>query len=348
MTWVIAGNCFNGFACVADIQMTLRHERRRKPDRHFNCLKKVHVICNNLCIAFSGDVRTGLLLIELLKQEIPGVLKEGEYFDLEGQTEELVRYLKAAYEAINPHRDPYAELIFAWNAQSGEEIFFRPFCMRIKFPEFQLSTTAEFESTAFGSGAVEPGYSEIRLFLNGLATTTPQYKAMFGDLGSEKRIWTVSKLKNLAVKHASEFELPGVSKSMVSCLGTIDYAGIYAEKHYSRIEALFSKVGIERHKEATSRDLIVNHVLSVQRMQQAVLDLQEDNPIELQAIFRELHEIYETRDYSSVARLPAMHEEFHACPGEPMDTAELLGEWDSVHAFLDDRKIPSAACAMLA
>lgn len=348
MTWVIAGNCFNGFACVADIQMTLRYERRRKPDRHFNCLKKIHVICNNLCIAFSGDVRTGLLLIELLKQEVPGALKEGEYFDLEGQTDELLRYLKAAYAAINPHHDPYAELILAWNAQPGGELFFRPFCARIKFPEFHLSTTAEFESTASGSGAVESGYSEIRLFLNGLATTTPQYKSMFGDLGSERRLWTVSKLKNLAVKHASEFELPGVSKSMVSCLGTIDYAGIYDARHHARLETLFSKIGIARHKEATSRDLIVNHVLSVQRMQQAVLDMQEENPIELRAILNELREIHETRDYSSVARLPAMHEEFHGCAGEPVDSAELLGEWDSVRAFLDDRKIHSAACAMLA
>ncbi len=38
MTWVVGGNCFNGFVCVADIQATITLTGGEV--RYFNCIQK--------------------------------------------------------------------------------------------------------------------------------------------------------------------------------------------------------------------------------------------------------------------------------------------------------------------
>ncbi|MEZ8392524.1 hypothetical protein AB4252_06220 [Vibrio cyclitrophicus] len=98
MTWVVGGNCFNGFVCVADIQVTL--EYKNKPRKYYNSVQKIHKVYDNLCVAFSGDIRSGLIIIEDLQKNLHNSIKENEYFDLDGQSKELIEYLKTVYKKL--------------------------------------------------------------------------------------------------------------------------------------------------------------------------------------------------------------------------------------------------------
>jgi hypothetical protein len=67
MTWVFGTPiAFIGMAlCVADIQVTLRDERR------LDCLQKLYPMHQNVLAGFSGDVQIGFSLLEALARDLP-------------------------------------------------------------------------------------------------------------------------------------------------------------------------------------------------------------------------------------------------------------------------------------
>ena len=84
-------------------------------------MQKIHKVFDNLCVAFSGDIRSGLLIIEKLSIQIPQRMKENEYFDIDGQLAILVDYLNWLYKKFNPNSKPFLELTFLWTAQEGDD-----------------------------------------------------------------------------------------------------------------------------------------------------------------------------------------------------------------------------------
>lgn len=106
MTWVVGGNCFNGFVCVADIQLTIEYADKSK-NRYFNCLQKIHKVRDNLCVAFSGDVRTGLEMIADLTAWLEECIQPGRYFDIDGESAKLIQLLQICKTCL--------DLVLAWD-----------------------------------------------------------------------------------------------------------------------------------------------------------------------------------------------------------------------------------------
>lgn len=116
MTWVVGGNCFNGFVCVADIQATIIKSNGQT--HYYNCVQKIHKVTDNFCVAFSGDIRSGFKIVDFLRENIAYNFKEGEYFDIDGQSQDLINILKYAYNDANPRNKHNVELMFLWNSTS--------------------------------------------------------------------------------------------------------------------------------------------------------------------------------------------------------------------------------------
>lgn len=346
MTWIISGNCFNGFACVSDVQVTVTPYSGGQL-RYYNCLKKTHVVCNNLCVAFCGDVRTGLLLIECLKDSVPKSLQEGQYFDIDGQSALLVNFLKDVYSQINPKAQPYVELVFCWNAQEGEDLYFRPFCMRFRSPRFSVNSTPLIGLTSLGSGASQPGYRDIRVFLSGDSSDSEAFLQMFGGTQMGQRHWTVSKFRNLVARQAQTFDRPGISRSTTACTGTIDYGGMLSLDDNLRLQDLMPEIGLVIREERTSNDTIRNYEISVQEMAQAIESLRENNPERAAEVYVQLESIRKSMSYENLFRLPKLEEFEELYPHEGL-ISPLLSDWDSVRALLEQDGVDLASCSATA
>lgn len=198
MTWIVGGNCFNGFVCVSDIQLTLEYSDPSK-NKYFNCLKKVHQVHKNLCVAFSGHVKTGLILVENLREWLHDCIKEGTYFDLDGYSKTVMDFLMASYSAINGSKKPYVELMFLWTAQVESEPVFKAFCVKFKLPEFVFFSTPVSELAQAGSGTKSLHYREITNYLSGKKSSSDIYKDIFRDVSTPKLI-TVEKFKKNTIQ----------------------------------------------------------------------------------------------------------------------------------------------------
>lgn len=346
MTWIISGNCFNGFACVSDVQVTVDPQNGGKL-RYYNCLKKTHVVCKNLCIAFCGDVRTGLLLIEILKKAVPESLQDGEYFDIDGQSGPLITFLRNCYKDINPNSEPRVDLVFCWNAQEGADVNFRPFCMRFRSPGFLMSSTPLMGLISLGSGASKPGYQDISEFLSGNSSDSDMYLQMFGDSPLGQRYWTVSKFRNLAARQAQTFDRPGISRSTTACTGTIDFAGMLSDDHSLRLRNLMTEIGLVIREERTSNDIIRNYEISLEAMALSSEKLRNSNPRRAAEVYFEMEEIRQALNYEKLFQLPHI-EEFQELSSEEKLILPLLSDWDSVRALLEQDGIDLASCSATA
>lgn len=347
MTWILAGNCINGFACVADTQMTLELLDGSKRTLYFNCLKKIHAIHTNVCVAFSGDVRSGLLMIERLKNVVPQSMGNG-YFDLDGQAKLFTGFLRQIFREFNPKHLPPVELVFCWNAQEGSDWWFRPFCMRFRSPDFNVNSTPLSAATSFGSGAPRSGYKEIQLFLSGKQSDTKAFEEMFATKNAAPRYWTVSKFKTLAIRHGAAVSSDGVSRSMTSCAGVIDLASTLKRSDHERLTQLLPLLGIAKGEETTSADRMIVYSFSLGDIETSLSDLARTNPQGFTELIGELSDIRDRQDFKPLNQVPELHEEEHFSSDERRHTPSLLRDWASVEAFLRGQRIRVQAAAATA
>ncbi|WP_199770310.1 hypothetical protein [Dickeya zeae] len=191
MTWVVGGNCFNGYVCVADIQVTI--QRRGECDLYYNCVQKIHQISSNLCVAFSGDIRAGLSIIAEITYNLSLNMKENEYFDIDGQSSTLITLLQQLYQELYPGLyKPYVEFMFLWNAQEGDEIFFRPFCMKFKSPMFNMNSIPVPGLAQTGSGINNNAFNAITSFLTGKMSDSDEYQRIFSGITAAPNLVTVT------------------------------------------------------------------------------------------------------------------------------------------------------------
>src|SRR5262245_16980631 len=100
MTWIVGATPFNGVVGVADVQATFEYLDKSRPPKYYNCVRKLHRVYDNLYIGFSGDIRSGLLIIERLTAQMRETFNTGELFDIEGQLSILQDHLRGLYKEI--------------------------------------------------------------------------------------------------------------------------------------------------------------------------------------------------------------------------------------------------------
>jgi len=347
MTWVVGGNCFNGFVCVADIQATIEFSDS-KPNKYYNCVQKIHKVFDNLCVAFSGDIRSGLLIIEELSNQVQKNINENEYFDIDGQSSLIIDYLKGLYNEINPTTKPFLELMFLWTAQEGEELSFRPFCMKFKSPEFRLNSTPQLGLSQSGSGINNKAYNSIFTFLSGKKSEEKEYNSLFGNIEDAPNVITVQKFKNLIFNEASKVSHAGVSKTLISFESVIPYKDIYPEWIQPYLTQVFSELGINYFTKDTA-----NHYLNLVEMDfENILiktkELQDEQPDRYEEIREILSVAKALEDYDGLCQLPPIVTDKFIDSEESIDSKVLITTWDGMVAFLKGKGINVKACSAFA
>lgn len=347
MTWVVGGNCFNGFVCVADIQATIEFNGS-KPNKHFNCVQKIHKVFDNLCVAFSGDIRSGLLIIEDLSIQIPNIMNENEYFDIDGQSSILVKYLKDLYNEINPEVKPFLELMFLWVAQEGEGLSYRPFCMKFRSPEFRLNSTPLIGVSQSGSGIDNKVYNTIVSFLSGKRSEEKEYEAIFGNIEEPANIITVQKFKNILFNEASKVSHAGVSKTLISFESVIAYKDIYPEWIQSYLTQAYSDLGVNYFTKGTANDDVNIVEFDFEKILSKTNNLQIEQPKRYEDIRKLLSIAESLKNIDSICKLPTIVTDIYIDKDEIIDSIELIKTWGEMISFLKQKNINVQACNALA
>jgi hypothetical protein len=344
MTWVVGGNCFNGFVCVADIQATISYPKQeRRPEQYFNCVQKIHKITKNLCVAFSGDIRSGLKIINELRLYVANYLKDDEYFDIDGQSLAVRSFLKWAYRQINPGiESPSLHLLFLWNSQDGDGLIFKPFCMKFRSPEFNMTSVPIPGLLQLGSGSADPKYKAIAAFLSGDDAQTPEYNAIF-DSENIPGIWTVSKFKNLLFHEGANVSLPGVSKTLMSFESVIPYSELFSEAMHEKLTAAFKVLGVQYSTKKTANHSYNEVVIDPQKIKNTVRDLMGED---FEAAVRAsdiLSEGMQQVDMSVLYELPPITVDY-IWGEEVVHSPHLITTWEGMVKFLKVHNIDMKAC----
>jgi len=352
MTWVVGGNCFNGFVCVADIQATVQFQNKQ-PDIYFNCIQKIHKVFDNLCVAFSGDIRTGLLIIKDLSVQMKNTIRENEYFDIDGQSSLLIDYLKRIYKKINPKLCPHLELMFLWIAQEGEEIHYRPFLMKFNAPEFRINSTPLLGISQSGSGIRNESYNSIVSFLSGRPNDSEVYKIFFGNNGfaqdkSSLKIWTVQKFKNILFNEASTVDYLGVSKSLISFESVIPYKDMYPVWLHSILKDTFIDIGIEYSTENTANQTINLATMDFEKIDYRIRELEKNDHSRLDTVREVLSFANEIKNFDSICNLPQIKSDYFLNEEEQIHSEKLITNWDDMISFLQKNNINIKACSAIA
>jgi hypothetical protein len=348
MTWIIGGNCYNGFACVADIQATISWPEGKKPDEYFNCIQKIHTVYKNLCVAFSGDIKSGLLLIESLTLEMAESYKNNEYFDVDGQSKLLTNYLEKSYKIINKDKKPNVELMFLWLSQEGDNLTFRPFVMTFKSPEFKLKSTPQLGVSKSGSGTQNHDHQSVEYFLSGGKNDIENNKNIFNKLKNIPNVWSVEAFKKFIFNEASKFNYPTVSKSMISFQSVIAYDEIYSASMHELLHKVFEEIGVLYKKEATPNYLLHLTEIDLHKVYEKITYIKNNDFEKYKNIATHLFLANESADFNVLHRLPKITSDFYLSQDEEIHSNHLLAKWSDFEQFFKNKHIDLSRCSAYA
>lgn len=209
MTWVIGGRHLACARCVADIQITLSWDDGSRPKQYVDAVRKIHLLSDDLVIAFSGSVRIGFSVVELLRANCVPKLEPRLFTEPDEVARRVARQVKYAYNVARVKEADVANfLLFVrdpTNAYSQVGVY------RICSPKFEVERPLKpFELMEIGTGAVLDDYREIvdRHAVPGYLVNEP---------GEEKPSLVIP-VGAIALKflqqEAAEYQNAGISRAM--------------------------------------------------------------------------------------------------------------------------------------
>ncbi|WP_405050531.1 hypothetical protein [Salmonella enterica] len=322
---------------MADIQATI--QKRGEEPRYYNCVQKIHKIASNLCVAFSGDIRSGLKIIEVLKDHLSQNIKENEYFDIDGQSAILTGLLRDYYNQINPKKTkPVVEFMFLWNAQEGENTLYRPFCMKFKSPDFHINSTAVPGLAQTGSGMQNGTFQAITSFLSGRMSDTAEYQRLFAGIEGAPTLITVENFKNIIMQEAAQVSTPGISKSFISFESVIPYNEMYDEEHHKEIKELQITLGLGAREVKTANHHAFLSSFSIKDVQHRLAEMATHQPHLFQSVINILQKSRNSVNLQPLTELPPVTYDWHISADEEVYTP-LIHSWPGLKAFLGERGI---------
>jgi len=289
-----------------------------------------------------------LLIIDELRHHLSYCIKDGEYFDIDGQSNIIINFLKDTYAAINPGKEkPALHLTFLWNAQEGEEDVFRPFCMKFRSPNFTMSSTPRVGLSQSGSGSSDARYKAIASFLSGEYSDSVEFKSMFSNTLESANLWTVKIFKNMLFNEAANIDFPGVSKSFISFESVIGYDKIFPEALQEKLTEAFKAVGVSYSTVKSSNHCYNQVTLDPDTIQKAVKRLWKEDLKAAIKVRKTLIEGLETMDLSSTHTLPTVEVDYIYAE-EAVHTPYLITTWEEMREFLSSNDIDMKACTATA
>ena len=348
MTWVAAGSCFNGFACIADVQATIIHNSQSI--KYINCVQKLHKIYDNVVIGFSGNIEIGLKLIQILKEFLEDQLREPyRIFDLDGEVDHFQHNLKVWFSKLVKAKIPnqQIELLICWFAQDEGEYFFKPYCWSFSSPDFKRKGTCNLDAFAFGSGANTQQLGTVLKFLRGYSSELfpehiSQYDLLNKAFGGENPLWTVKKFKNFLIEESQKFELPGISRSLHFCEGTLPFDSTFPKDFYPKMKVLFQKLGVEysnlERKDGEMQLVVADFDRIIEHIKQLPLKEQHEIGTELKGFKDSFNPL-------PLTEVPSLEINFHINKDENINPNNIFSTWKELKDFLkSEHEIVLANC----
>ncbi|MBB3181904.1 hypothetical protein [Variovorax sp. Sphag1AA] len=330
--------------------MTFPFKDKTRTPRYFNCVRKLHKLWKNAYVAFSGDVRTGLLLIEDLKRDcVAWYAQEDHYFSLEGENlPTFQKWLGQTYRRHAGTEDPELQLMFLWNYQEGEDVHWKTGVRRFLSPDFRFSGTGPLQVDQCGSGLRAPEFQMLSAFLQGRGQADdPLYRLMFGNV-SPANLYTAKKIRNLLVREASRASFLGVSRAFTSVLlESPPPDGWVENRDFPMFVQMLKKLGVQPAEHQTRADVLLTFAMDIAAINERVQSLREVYPqqfYELSSIFTEFALKSMNRDWSAPH---SVEEQFH--PGEEaLHSAKLCETWEQIRRFMIGKGLNPHAMSAIA
>lgn len=351
MTWIVAANCSNGLICAADIQATIIWNDERE-NEYYNCVQKIHKVWDNLCVAFSGDIKSGLLMIDQLKADISKSIKEGDNFDLVGQAHILEDALRIYYKQINKDKMPDLELIFIWYGQEDNDDFYRPFASAFKAPYFNRNSISFPGLYQSGSGKGNQAYQDI------ISKISTELKAASETSYSEgSKRGTVTEIINILFNNIHQIDYLGVSQSFVSYQSLFNNDNLMlpdSEKYKEILNMVYPK-GTISHTRKKLIDVNPNiHRKAMERIEM----MKHSDPNQFKHIKKLLQEFVDSGEkIQFYCEKPSLQLKQYISSNERIDTDYILEEktgkklhyvlanWDDFVKFFAGKKITFSNCS---
>lgn len=348
MTWIVGATAFNGLVCVADVQATFEYLDKSRSPKYFNCVRKLHKVYQNLYIGFSGDIRSGLLMIERLQVQMQASYGANELFDIEGQLSKLQDHLAQTYREFNLHKDPQLDLMFFWLKQEGESPFYEPACMRFIAPHFGTSGIGPLQINQSGSGKRSAEFQALVDFLSGRTPREDLREKIFGKISVIPSMWTASKIRTLLVKEGSNVSHAGVSKTFLSVVAELGWNRTVSGATHEKVMSALEGFGFERWQEETRADTLHMYSFDLNEFIEKISKLIDSNPEKLNEIVDAIRAFKAEEDLSPLCELPDFNEEFHHNDAENVEILSLCSKWSDMEQFMRQNGIRIGECTATA
>ncbi|MBB3122454.1 hypothetical protein [Pseudoduganella violacea] len=348
MTWIVGATAFNGLVCVADVQATFEYiDKSRKP-RYFNCVRKLHKVYQNLYIGFSGDIRSGLLMIERLKAQMEATYGANELFDIEGQLSILQAHLVKTYREFNPNKGPQLDLMFFWLKQEGESPLYEPACMRFIAPHFGTSGIGPLQINQSGSGKHSAEFQALVDFLSGRPPREDLREKIFGNISVIPSMWTASKIRTLLVKEGSNVSHAGVSKTFLSVVAELGWNKTVSGATHERVMNALQGFGFEKWQEKTRADTLHMYSFDLNEFIVKIAELVDKDPEKLNEIVEAIHAFKAEENLTPLCELPDFNEVLHHHDAENISISNLCSRWSDMEEFMIRNGIRLGECTATA
>lgn len=348
MTWVVGFNGFNGVLCVADVQVTFAFTDSRRTPLYRDCLKKIHRLWENAYVAFSGDVRVGLLLIEDLRAVIEMNFESGTLFTLEDRLAHVQDILRSLYKRHANGKTPALELMFAFVHQAEDNVNYEPALCRFIAPDFRFNSSGLLQVDQCGSGRLSSELRVISEFLAGRRHPDEQlYNKIFPEVSVPPAISTIKKARTLLTSEAALATHPGVSKVFCSVVAQTGFDRVWSGDDHRMAMMLLQELGLKKFTLNTRADQLITYELDPYSIDQRINDLRTTNRVKYEQIRTDFTYLRNRANYEALAMLPSFEEEFHA--GESsMKATELCTTWQEMLAYMRQEGIPASVSAAIA
>lgn len=349
MTWIIAANTFNGATCAADVQATFPYKDPTRQPKYFDCVRKLHNIWKNAYLAFSGDIRIGLLIIADLKRACAVWYAPEENFSLEdGNLRVLQAWLARAYRNYAGAESPELQFMFLWNYQEGGDLSWTTGIGRFFWPDFRFSGTGRMQLDQCGSGLRSQDFRVLSEFLQGRRNVNDQaYERMFGRV-EPSNVFTAKKVRNLLVREAARISFAGVSQSFTSVLMVEPTSvGWNEETDLPMLVQMLKKLGVQIDERKTRADVLRTFALdfsTVNLRVQQLLQIYPQQFREMSVAFTKFSLLTADRNWAAPHTIDeAVHHE-----DESSRRLKLCDTWEEVRAFMIARGMPPHAASAVA
>lgn len=156
MTWVVGGRHVACARCIADVEVTLEYPNG--VTEHGGYVQKVHILSDDVVIAFADRIRLAFAIIDLIKAEFMPRLDERLLDQPEIVAQRLTRFIRYAFNKVKRNGERVEFMLFIRPKRELASYG----VWKMVSPKFnRIAPSQPFEMLEIGSGSVASNYRDL-------------------------------------------------------------------------------------------------------------------------------------------------------------------------------------------